>query len=155
MGYNAKIDYTLDDDRQEDTVLVLYNDNQEYRFNVGFDCFERTTDKGTKISISKNFKEKVLKSKHLLPDYYVNVSLCNEEIERIFGRSLYNDYELNFINYFVRNGDDEYGDDKIIKEHISAEELCKIYGECIALQERLVEIYKDHKKTKMRYFQHL
>lgn len=126
-------------------ILVLSDSNREYKFDVGFDCFKGRTDSGAELLISKNFKEKVLKSKSLLPDYYVNVSLHNEEIEKRFGRSLHNDYELNFVNYFVRTGDDEYSDDKIIKEYISVEELCKIYGECIDLQDKLVALYEEHK----------
>ena len=160
IGYEVRVAYTLGDVWGEDFeeneynnkqkkvgyedrgILILSNDKEEYRFDIGFDWYGLYREDGINITMSKDyyFKDEVLDLRKK-DDCPVNVAIAGNEIKEKYESVLYNDYNIDFIKFREQIGDERMYD-KQIKKYISAEELRAIYERCIGLQEKLVELYK-------------
>lgn len=161
MGFTAKIAYTWDDvdlgdypearqrklGYRENGILVLRNENCEYRFDIGFDRLAISIDKNRAMVMSKNTNDELLdlKVRKSQAPVYVSFKYSDE-----FGNSGGGgcDYNTDFIEYYEGDGY-TVAQDKEIKKYISAEELRGIYEECIALQDKLVELHKEHVRQRI------
>ena len=165
MGYEVRVAYTLGEmlgeDFEEDEysnkqtklgyedrgILILSNEKEEYRFDVGFEyCKTYINDGTTFLAMYKSNENGVLDLDSGNDVYPVCVTLNNEEIDNYWISSLWNDYNISFTEarevglHGVQKQADSW-----IKKYISAEELRAIYERCIGLQEKLVELYKARK----------
>ena len=161
MGYEVRVAYTLEDVWEESFekgglnkkeklgyndrgVLLLSNDKEEYRFDVGFERCDIWIDNGVEVIMGKMSENDVLGTQRLRYWYPVFVRLSGSAVDQnsIFWSANY--YNTDFTQFAERFGAEGIRD-KQIKEHISAEELRAIYERCIGLQEKLVELYKAKK----------
>lgn len=166
MGYEVRVAYTLGEmlgeDFEEDEysnkqtklgyedrgILILSNEKEEYRFDVGFEYYKTYINDGaTFLAMFKSNENGVLDLDSGNDVYPVHVTLNNEEIDNYWISSLWNDYNISFTEarevglHGVQKQADSW-----IKKYISAEELRTIYERCIGLQEKLVELYKAKKE---------
>jgi len=163
MGYEVKLAYTegdlIDDSETEpdgssektklgfrgDGILILHKNNQEFHFDIGFDYYKLQLEHEDFLHLSK------CKSGDILTlntggskTYPVNVCLMKSKENGDFRFIMHNNYDINFIVFGKDFMGKETRADRCIKEYYSAEELRSIYEDCIALQDKLVELYKEH-----------
>lgn len=164
MGYEVKLAYTEedlgydeeaeDDEDGEQTklgfrgdgILILCKNNQEFHFDAGFDYYKLHISDEDFLSISKtsrNIFTILTKTQSLYP-FVVGLRKSDENGDFMF--IAHNAYDVNFINYYTGNDVFSKSDrsDRWIKTYYSDEELRGIYEECIALQDKLVELHRAH-----------
>ena len=162
MGYEVRVAFTVGEmlgENFEETeynneqkkvgyedrgILILSNDKEEYRFDVGFERCDIWIDNGVEVIMGKMSENDVLGTQRLRYWYPVFVRLSGSAVDQnsIFWSANY--YNTDFTQFAERFGAEGIRD-KQIKERISAEELRAIYERCIGLQEKLVELYKAKK----------
>ena len=172
MGYDVKLAYTEDDlacDSETETaedskqaklgyrgdgILILYDNNQEFHFDIGFDYYELHISDEDFLSIAKTSRNifTILTKTYNLYPFVVGLRKSDENGN--FRFIAHNAYDVNFTNYYT--GNDVFSKtskaDRWIKEYYSAEDLQGIYKECIALQNKLVELYRVHNWQRITSF---
>lgn len=157
MGYKLDVAYTYGDIWETDDIdkaqgklghkdrgiIILYNEKEKYFLDIGIERYELYKDEGTTICIENCTKVLTLKEKWY-DKYPVKVMVYGDNVYKKYDIPLYNYYAINFIDYrsvLHHEGRMNAG----IKEYISAEELREMYEKGIDLQNKLVEMYKQHK----------
>lgn len=150
MGYEAEALGTGEDGEGKAGVwgrgvLYLFNDREEFWFDIGFDGYEVAKENDIRISMAKVDEKKVVNLKKKRKDYPVWVELYAPEYDVKYGNDPWNCYNLDFVDYRIV-WDGEMEDDIKIKKYISSQELRQMFEKAMALQDKLVELYRA--KTK-------
>lgn len=169
MGYEVKLAYTEEDlgydsetepdeDNEKsklgfrgDGILILTKNNQEFHFDAGFDYYKLHISDEDFLSIGKTSRNIFTKLRKTQISYPLVVGLSKSDENGDFMFIAHNAYDVNFINYYTGNDVFSKSDrsDRWIKKYYSAEELRGIYEECIALQDKLVELHKAHVRQRI------